>query len=114
MTLIWSRLKMAGSIVAIAAAASAAAALAGPPNDVLVDHDRDTERRTNMPVREGPLQPIQLQVLREGCPGRVDLAACISMNMQPANGAGAIVGTASSAPATVKSGGLEADTLGHK
>jgi hypothetical protein len=114
MTLISSRFRIAGSLIGIAAAALAAAAFAAPPGDVLVEHDRDTERRTNMPVREGPLQPVQLQALREGCPGRVDVAACVNMNMQPRIGPGAIVGTASSAPVTVKSGGLEADTFGRK
>jgi hypothetical protein len=44
----------------------------------------------------------------------VDVAACVNMNMQPRIGPGAIVGTASSAPVTVKSGGLEADTFGRK
>jgi hypothetical protein len=101
-------------MLGMAAALCAAGGLAGESSEVLVDHDRVTEQRTNMPPREGPLQPIQMQAAREGCPGRVDLGACLHMNMWSAGGAGTIVGTASSAPATLRTGGSDVDTFGRK
>jgi hypothetical protein len=114
MTRVFAYSKVAGSVVGIAAALFAAGGLAGQSSEVLVDHDRVTEQRTNMPPREGPLQPIQVQVSREGCPGSVDLAACVHMNMRSVGEAGKIVGTASSAPATVRAGGNDVDTFGRK
>jgi hypothetical protein len=114
MTQVFSHSRVAGSVLGMAAALLTVASWAGQPGEVLVDHDRVTEQRTNMPVRDDPLQPIQVQVLREGCPGNVDLGACLHMNMQSAAGAGKIVGTAGSAPATLRTGGNDVDTLGHK
>jgi len=114
MTVSSSRSRMARSLVGIAAAVFAAAALAAQSGEVLVDHDRATEQRTNMPVREGPLQPIQIQALRSGCPGRVDLVACVNMNMQAPIGAGEIMGTAGSTRGTLSTAGQEVATLGRK
>lgn len=115
MSSVSSRSRIVGSVIGIAAAAFAAAGLAGQPGEVLVDHDRVTEQRTNMPPREGPLQPIHVQAPRnEGCPGRLDALACVNMNVLTSRGAGEIVGTASAAPATVTTGGQDVSTFGRK
>jgi hypothetical protein len=108
MTVVSSRFTVARSLIGVAAAVFAAAGFAGQSGEVLVDHDRSIEQRTNMPVREGPLQPVQLQALRSGCPGRVDLAGCVSMNMQAPISAGEIVGTASSTQGTLQAVQIQA------
>jgi hypothetical protein len=82
---------------------------------VLVDHDRGTEERTNMPPREGPLQPIQVQAPRSAeCPGQLDATACMNLHIGAPNSSGELVGTASAAPPTLKTGGQDVSTFGHK
>jgi hypothetical protein len=115
MSSVSSHSRIVGPLVGIAAAAFAAAGLAGQPGEVLVDHDRVTEERTNMPPREGPLQPIHVQTLRNnGCPGRLDALACANMNVLAPHGAGEIVGTGSAAAGTLTTGGQEVTTFGRK
>jgi hypothetical protein len=114
MTVTSSYSKVSSSLVGIAVALFAVGGLAGQSTEVLVDHDRGTEQRTNMPPREGPLQPIQVQALGNGCPGRVDYAACVNMHIQSPISAGAFVGTASSAPMTLRTGASDVATPGRK
>jgi hypothetical protein len=100
--------------IGIATALFAAVCFAGQPSEVQMEHDRATEQGANTPLRENPLPPVQLQALRNGCPGRVDLAACIYMNMQPPVGAGEIVGTSSSTQGTLTTSGQDVSRLGRK
>lgn len=115
MSSVSSHSKIAGSLFAIAAVAFAAAGLAGEPVEVLVDHDRVTEQRTNMPPREGPLHPIQVQAPRPAeCPGQLDAAACMNLHIGTPSSGGDFVGTASPAPPTLKTGGQDVTTFGNK
>jgi hypothetical protein len=114
MNLALSRITASISLIGVAMAAFAVTSAAGQSSDVMVDHDRATEQRTNMPAREGPLQPVRTQALRSGCPGRVDIAACVNMNMLAPVGDGEIVGTAGSSPGTVKADPQDINVLGNK
>jgi hypothetical protein len=106
------------SAVGMAAAMLAAVCFAGQPSEAPTDRDRASEQRTGPAVRENSppvhLEAAQLQALRNACPGRVDLTACVAWHLQPPGGAGEIVGTSSTDQGTLKAGGLDVSVFGRR